>query len=120
MEFLPLPVTVEGSDVLRRAVAGYLARYKGLSRSHTESDLRVYLRWCTERGLGPLQAHRLHIELYVRWMQEVRRFKPSTVSRRTSIVAGFYRTCVIDTILPISPAEHVRRPNVPPSHPPSG
>jgi integrase/recombinase XerD len=80
MEVLPVPVTIEGSDVLRRAVAGYLTRYKGLSRSHTESDLRVFLRWCTERGLEPLAAQRPHIELHVRWMQEVRRFKRSTVS----------------------------------------
>jgi integrase/recombinase XerD len=120
MEVLPLPVTIEGSDVLRRAVAGYLTRYKGLSRSHTESDLRVFLRWCTERGLEPLTAQRPHIELYIRWMHEIRRFKPSTVSRRMSIVAGFYRTCVIDQILASSPAEHVRRPNVPPSRPRSG
>jgi len=120
MEVLSLPVTVEGSDVLRRAVAGYLARYKGLSRSHTESDLHVFLGWCTERGLDPLAAQRPHIELYVRWMQEVRRFKPSTVSRRMSIVAGFYRTCAIDQILTSSPAEHVRRPNVPPESPTLG
>jgi integrase/recombinase XerD len=120
MKVLPLPVTVEGSDVLRRAVAGYLARYKGLSRSHTESDLRVFLLWCAERGLDPLAAQRPHIELYVRRMQEVRRFKPSTVSRRISIVAGFYRTCVIDQILASSPAEHVRRPNVPPESPTLG
>jgi hypothetical protein len=53
MEVLSLPVTVEGSDVLRRAVAGYLTGYKGLSRSHTESDLRVFLRWCTERPGAP-------------------------------------------------------------------
>ncbi|MGH8895229.1 MAG: site-specific integrase, partial [Actinomycetes bacterium] len=99
LELLPLPATIEGSEVLRRAVAGYLARYKGLSRSHTESDLRVYLRWCTERGLDPLAAQRPHVELYVRWMQEVRRFKPSTVSRRMSIVVGFYRTCALDEIL---------------------
>jgi hypothetical protein len=84
LEALPLEKRLEGSDVLRRAVAGYLARYKGLSRSHTESDLRVFLGWCTERGLEPLVAQRPHIELYIRWMQEVRRFKPSTVSRRIS------------------------------------
>jgi integrase/recombinase XerD len=79
-------------------VAGYLARYKGLSRSHIESDIWVYLRWCAERGLDPLAAQRPHVELYVRWMQEVGRFKPSTVSRRMSIVAGFYRTTTIDEI----------------------
>jgi hypothetical protein len=120
MEVPSLPVTVEGSDVLRRAVARYLARYKGLSRSHTESDLRLFLRWCTERGLDPLAAQRPHIELYIRWMQEIHRFKPSTVSRRISIVAGFYRTCVIDQILASSPAQHVRRPNVPPESPTLG
>jgi hypothetical protein len=31
-------------------------------------------------------------------MQEIRRFKPSTVSRRFSVTAGFYRTCVIDGV----------------------
>jgi integrase/recombinase XerD len=46
-------------------------------------------------------------------MQETRRFKPSTVSRRTSLVTGFYRTCVIDGVLDHSPAEYVRRPTVP-------
>ena len=29
-------------------------------------------------------------------MQEIRHFRPSTVSRRFSVVAGFYKTCVID------------------------
>jgi hypothetical protein len=43
-------------------------------------------------------------------MQEVRRFKPSTVSQRFSVTAGFYRTCVIDGVLKHSPAEYVRRP----------
>jgi site-specific recombinase XerD len=45
-------------------------------------------------------------------MQEACRFKPSTISRRFSVAAGFYRTCVIDGVLEHSPAEHVRRPRV--------
>ena len=112
----PVPFT----DQLRLAVAAYLARFKGSSREHTESDLRCYLVWCAERGLDPLAARRPHLELYIRWMQEVRRFKPSTVSRRFSVAAGFYRTCVIDGILEHSPAEHVRRPTVPAESPTLG
>ena len=77
----PAPFT----DQLRLAVAAYLARFKGSSREHTESDLRCYLAWCAERGLDPLAARRPHLELYIRWMQEIRRFKPSTVSRRFSV-----------------------------------
>lgn len=45
-------------------------------------------------------------------MQEIRRFKPATVARRLAVVAGFYRTCVIDDLLERSPAEYVRRPRV--------
>ena len=76
------------TDPLRLAVAAYLARFKGSSRKHTESDLRRFLTWCAEQGLDPLAARRPHLELYIRWMQEIRRFKPSTVSRRFSVVAG--------------------------------
>src|SRR6185437_8732111 len=108
------------TDQLRLAVAAYLARFKGSSREHTESDLRCYLAWCAERGLDPLAAQRPHLELCIRWMQEIRRFKPSTVSRRFSVVAGFYRTCALDGILQHSPAEHVRRPAVPAESPTLG
>ena len=84
------------SNPLKLAVAAYLARFKGQSRIHTDSDLRAFLTWCRERDLDPLKARRAYLELYVRWMQEIRRYKPSTVSRRMAVVAGFYRTCVID------------------------
>jgi integrase/recombinase XerD len=108
------------ADPLKLAVAAYLARYTGSSRDHAYSDLRCFLAWCAERGLDPLAASRAQLELYVRWMQEVRRFKPSTVSRRFLVTAGFYRTAVIDGVLEHSPAEHVRRPAVPAESPTLG
>jgi integrase/recombinase XerD len=101
------------------AAAAYLARFKGRTRVHTDSDLRCFLYWYAERGRDPLTATRPHIELYVRWMREQRRFAASTVSRRLSVVVGFYRTCVVDGILGHSPADYVRRPSSPRSHPPS-
>jgi len=57
------------------AVAGFLGRYKGQSRVHTGSDLWVFLRWCAERGLDPLdpaQVGRAQVEAFARWMQETR------------------------------------------------
>src|ERR1700733_13264146 len=108
------------TDRLRLAVAAYLARFKGSSREHTESDLRCYLTWCAEHSLDPLAAQRPHLELYIRWMQETRRFKPSTISRRFSVTAGFYHTCVIDGVREHSPAGPVRRPTVPPESPTLG
>src|SRR5215831_8539584 len=109
----PAPCT----DQLRLAVAAYLARFQGSSREHTESDLRCYLSWCAERA-------------WIRWPRAARTWSctsggcrrsasssPSTVSRRFSVTAWFYRTCVIDGILERSLAEHVRRPAVPAESP---
>lgn len=39
---------------------------------------------------------------------------------RLSVVAGFYRTCVFDSILEHSPADYVRRPTVPTESPTLG
>ncbi len=88
---------VQHTDRLRLAAAAYLARYKGTSRIHVESDLRIYFGWCAEHGLDPLAAQRPHLELFVRWMQEVR-----------------------GGVLEHSPAEHVRRPAVPAESPTLG
>jgi hypothetical protein len=80
-QLLPAGEPAVRCDLLRVAAAAYLARFTGLSRTHTESDLRVCLCWCTEQGVDPLAAGRAQIELYIRWMQEVGRLKPSAVSR---------------------------------------
>jgi integrase/recombinase XerD len=80
--------------------------------------LRCYLAWRAERARKG--ARRPHLELYIRSMQEIRRFKPATASRRFSVAAGFYRTCVLDSILEHSPAEHVRRSAVPAESPTLG
>jgi integrase/recombinase XerD len=120
-DLAPVPAdTSQTTDHINRAIAAYLTRFTGASRDHAYSDLRAFLSWCAERHLHPLTARRPHLELYIRWMQEIRRFKPSTISRRFSVVAGFYRTAVIDGDLDLSPAEHVRRPSVPPESPTLG
>jgi site-specific recombinase XerD len=102
------------------AVAAHLARYTGSSRQHIAGDLRMFLDWCTETELDPLTVRRVHVELYLRYLQETRALKASTVSRRLSVLAGFYRTCVIDAVLEHSPAAHVRRPAVPAESPTLG
>jgi integrase/recombinase XerD len=122
MAAFPIPgadIASSGELVLRAPVSAYLGRYRGQTRLHSESDLRVFLRWCTDQDLDP-PAVRVDIERYVRWLQDVRYYQPSTVSRRLSIVVGLYRVCVIDQILPHSPADYVRLPTVPAESPTLG
>ena len=89
-------------------------------RLHTGSDLKILLTWCADQDLDPLRVGRVDVEGYVRWLQEIRCYQPSTVSRRLSVVVGFYRVCVIDQVLPYSPADYVRRPPVPSESPTLG
>ncbi len=82
-----VPVASRLDDpILRLTVSAHLARYKGQTRVHTASDRSSYLNSCIDHGPRPLEAQRTHIELYMRWMQEVRRFRPSTVSGAVSVV----------------------------------
>jgi hypothetical protein len=85
LAFVPSDPMAPFTDRLRLAVAAYLGRFKGSSREHTASDLRCYLAWCAGQNLDPLTAQRPQLALYIRFMQEIRRFKPSTVSRRFSV-----------------------------------
>jgi integrase len=101
---------------LRLAVAAYLTASRAPPGTISILTRAAYLAWCAERGLEPLAAQRPHLELYIRWMQEIRRFKPSTVSRRSSVATGSYRTCVREH----SPAEHVGRPPAPAESPTLG
>jgi integrase/recombinase XerD len=73
-------VVVTTPNVLRLAVAAYLARFKGQSRIHTESDLRGYLNWCESHGLDPLAATRPHIELPAMWLGHSRRGPPQKLT----------------------------------------
>jgi integrase/recombinase XerD len=104
-------------DLLRVAVGANPARYRGLSPAHTESELHVVPRWCAEQEPDPLPVRRIDAEPVVRWLHEVRRFKPSTLSRPLSGVICFYRTGVIDAILEHTPAAYLRRPSVPARRP---
>ncbi len=84
--------SLDPSRELGLAAVAHLSRYRGTSREHTKADLQVFFNWCQDRQVPPLTAQRNDLELYLRWLQDVRRFKPSTVSRRLCVVAGFYRT----------------------------
>jgi len=98
-------------DEARLALAGFLARYSPVTRRAYAADLRWWLLFCSDHGLDPMAARRFHIEMWARTMEE-RGLARSTVGRRLSTVAGFYRFAVIDGRLEHSPSEYVRRPRI--------
>ena len=98
-------------DEARLAIAGFLARYSEPTRRSYSTDLRQFFGWCAEVNVGIFSLKRGHIELWARSMEE-KGLARSTIGRRISTIACFYRMAVIDGYLEHSPAEHVRRPKI--------
>ena len=97
--------------VARLAAAGFLAGYTGSTRVSYATDLRLFANWCANRRLGVFEIKRVHLDLYVRWLEEQGR-APATIARRLSALASFYRYCELEDLIERSPAVHVRRPKL--------
>ena len=108
-----LHVSDIGVDRTRLAVAGFLARYRGATRTNYQSDLRCYLAWCHNVNIHPIELTRPQLELWMRHMEEQQHLAPATIARRLSTVSGMFRFAHIDGLITVNPAEHVRRPRVP-------
>jgi site-specific recombinase XerD len=93
------------------AAAGFLAGYTGTTRTGYTGDLKNWWTFCETNGLPVLEAKRAHLELYVRSLEE-HRYARSTIGRRLSTVASYYKWCLEEEVVDRNPAAHVRRPKV--------
>jgi site-specific recombinase XerD len=75
------------------------------------TDLRLFADWCHQGSLTLFSVRRAHLELFGRWMEESGRMR-STVARRLSTLASFYRYCEQEQLVDRNPALNVRRPKV--------
>jgi integrase/recombinase XerD len=75
------------------------------------TDLRLFATWCAERRVRLLGVKRAHLELFARHMEAEGQMR-STVARRLSTLASFYRYCHVEGVLRRNPAANVRRRKV--------
>ena len=101
-------------DATYLAIASHLSRYPNQStRALYELVLRMFITWCEDHGLRPLvDVQRVHIELWARHLEVERGNTASTVAHRLTVVRGFYASCELDGLIPVSPANHIRLPRV--------
>ena len=97
---------------LERAFFGYLADYKGGTRDGYERHLQNYFTWCQLHQVDPLAADRTILALYVRYLDEERGLRGSSVSSYMSAVKGFYKWSFQEGYIDRDPAVHVRLPKV--------
>lgn len=115
MTTLALPQATVGGlanmDPLELASMGFLARYKGRTLEAYTLDLRSFFGWCATHHLPPLQATRPHLELFIRWMEQVP-YSSATINRRFNTVALFYKYALRDEIIGKDPAAYIDRPKI--------
>jgi Phage integrase, N-terminal SAM-like domain len=92
------------TDPERLALAGYLAGYRGLTRSAYALDLRQFTTWCRARSLPLFAVRRADIESFARDLETKGRAR-ATVTRRLCTIAGFYRYAVEEELLEHSPGD---------------
>lgn len=90
------------SFAVRQAIAGFLAGYGDATRAAYSLDLRQWLGWCASHDLRVFEVKRAHIELFARSLEHDGKAR-ATVARRLSTIAGFYRYCVEEQLIPVSP-----------------
>jgi site-specific recombinase XerD len=94
---------------LQIALGGFLAGYSENTLWAYRQDLRQFTSWCDNQGVELFSVRRTHIELFARWLEH-RGAARSTIGRRLSTVAGFYRYCTEEEYITHNPAANVRRP----------
>lgn len=108
----------ERLDTLDGLAAGWLLRFGPNTRDAYGPDLRRWLDWCASVVVDPIRAGFHHADAYGRWLAEVpdprtgRPMSPSSVNRRLSACASFYRYAVRQRAITESPFFEVARPNV--------
>ncbi len=96
---------------VRQAIAGFLAGYGDATRDAYSLDLGQWLGWWASHDVKVFEVKRAHIELFARSLEQDGKAR-ATVARRLSTIAGFYRYCVEEQLIPASPAVQVRRPRL--------
>jgi integrase/recombinase XerD len=113
-----LPAAAAGADALaapqsraERVAAAFLVAHPPATRAVYWRSLRAWARWCAERDLDVLAAERVHVERWMRELEELGR-TASTRTGHLSALSGYYAEALDQGAVLRNPAARVRRPRV--------
>jgi integrase len=84
-------------------IAGFLLGYRHRTCAAYLADLRDFCAWCANVGIGLSGARRIHVDGYVRQLEQAGRSR-ATVARRLATLASFYGYAVQEGGLPTPPS----------------
>jgi site-specific recombinase XerD len=88
------PSPIRTADEL---AAAFLLGYGPATRAAYARDLKAWGAWLEARGIGVLEAHRAHVELWARQAEGSR--APATIARALAALSSFY-DYALDTTMP--------------------
>lgn len=100
-----------GLSPLKQAVLAWLIRFREPTQTCYRRDISIYLDWCERVELEPLEAKRVHLELYIKYLQ-TRGWSKATVNSRFCTVSSFYTNCLRDEVIIKDPCQFVVRPKI--------
>ena len=94
------------------AAASFIAGYSNAkTREAYTMHLRDWFQFLASADVDPMAAQRVHGDLWMRSL-EARDLMPRTRALKLTAVRSFYRYCVDEDWLEISPADRVKRPMI--------
>lgn len=110
---LPALTAPETVDPASMVAISFLAQYPNPNtRAAYTTDLRIFFAWCTQVGIHPLAAKRVHLQAFASHLATDRGNAAASVCRRLGTVTGYYETAVLDEVLEHSPAHHLKLPAI--------
>jgi integrase/recombinase XerD len=111
-----LPVISELGEPEQFLVSAWLTGLRSArTRRAYAGDVMAWLGWLATRGTGALAAGRVHVDLWAATQLDAGAAE-SSVRRRLSALASFYRYCAAHDLIGRVPTEGVARPAVDPDY----
>jgi integrase/recombinase XerD len=97
-------------------IEAFLARWDSPNtRAAYRADIETLQCWCTEHGLDLFSLHRIHLEMFMRYLVDERGNSVNTVLHRIGTIGQFYELAVDDGLCAKNPTRLLRLPKRPPT-----
>lgn len=111
-----LSVPAQLADIdLEFYVDAFLQRWESENTRRTyRGDIEALMHWCEKNGLNVFSLHRIHMEVFMRYLADERGNSASTIIHRIGTIGQLFELAVDDGLAPKNPTRLLKMPKRPP------
>ena len=100
-------------EITQFAIDSFLSRYRNQNTVDLYTiDLKIFTDWCERNTIKPLEATRVQLEAFSRYLSVERNNSDATVAHRLGVIRFFYEVALDDDLITKNPARLLRVPRV--------